>query len=336
MAVDRGALVLADLSGYTRYLTGVELEHSSDVIADLLGTIVAPLDAAGLRLAKLEGDCVFSAGAIDDVGLRTAIETTYRAFRARRRAIALATSCACDACSRIDDLDLKVVAHRGEWITHEVAGSRELTGPDVIVAHRLLKNDVDAGDAYALITGATGDHVEVVDGAEVRGTVVDLEACWQSFEARRPVLVPPADAVFELHTETAASPALVFEVLTAPDHQRRWRVGITAYDVIDDNASRGVGSTAHCVHGRTVIVHEVVDWRPPERYSYKERNPLGPTLWSVELEPSASGTRCTMRMALAGGRRQRLLWPAMKGVLRKKVTENMESMRRYADSISCE
>jgi class 3 adenylate cyclase len=228
MAVDRGALVLADLSGYTRYLTGVELEHSSDVIADLLGTIVAPLDAAGLRLAKLEGDCVFSAGAIDDVGLRTAIETTYCAFRARRRAIALATSCACDACSRIDDLDLKVVAHRGEWITHEVAGSRELTGPDVIVAHRLLKNDVDAGDAYALITGATGDHVEVVDGAEVRGTVVDLEACWQSFEARRPVLVPPADAVFELHTETAASPALVFEVHTAPDHQRRRRVGITA------------------------------------------------------------------------------------------------------------
>jgi len=40
MAVDRGALVIGDISGYTGYLTGVELEHSHDVIADLLDTTV--------------------------------------------------------------------------------------------------------------------------------------------------------------------------------------------------------------------------------------------------------------------------------------------------------
>jgi hypothetical protein len=40
MAVDRGALVIGDISGYTGYLNGVELEHSHDVIADLLDTTV--------------------------------------------------------------------------------------------------------------------------------------------------------------------------------------------------------------------------------------------------------------------------------------------------------
>jgi hypothetical protein len=29
----RGSLVLADISGYTRYLAGVELEHSRDALA---------------------------------------------------------------------------------------------------------------------------------------------------------------------------------------------------------------------------------------------------------------------------------------------------------------
>jgi hypothetical protein len=44
--VQRGCLLLADLSGYTRYLTGVELEHSHDVLADLLG-VVAPARIGG-------------------------------------------------------------------------------------------------------------------------------------------------------------------------------------------------------------------------------------------------------------------------------------------------
>jgi len=33
MAVDHGALVIGDISGYTGYLTGVKLQHSHDVIA---------------------------------------------------------------------------------------------------------------------------------------------------------------------------------------------------------------------------------------------------------------------------------------------------------------
>jgi hypothetical protein len=53
-----GTLAIADVSGYTKYLTGVELEHSTDVLADVIGVVV---DAMGGRfeLAKLEGDAVF-------------------------------------------------------------------------------------------------------------------------------------------------------------------------------------------------------------------------------------------------------------------------------------
>jgi len=56
--VRQGCLVLADIGGYTAYLAGVELEHSHDVLADLLGGVTTGL-CPPLHLAKLEGDAVF-------------------------------------------------------------------------------------------------------------------------------------------------------------------------------------------------------------------------------------------------------------------------------------
>ncbi len=50
-AVRDGCLLLADISGYTSYLSGVDLEHSHDVLADLLGVAAEELEAVG-PLAK--------------------------------------------------------------------------------------------------------------------------------------------------------------------------------------------------------------------------------------------------------------------------------------------
>ena len=57
----------------------------------------------------------------------------------------------------MQDLDLKFVAHHGQFIKHKMAGREELAGSDVIVVHRLLKNGVNerlGGRAYALFSGA--------------------------------------------------------------------------------------------------------------------------------------------------------------------------------------
>ena len=51
-------LLIADISGYTAYLAGVELDHSQDILADLIGTVVTALRPT-FRLAKLEGDAAF-------------------------------------------------------------------------------------------------------------------------------------------------------------------------------------------------------------------------------------------------------------------------------------
>ena len=53
-----GYLVLADISGYTAFIAGTELEHAHEIISELLEVILGrfmPL----LTLSKLEGDAVF-------------------------------------------------------------------------------------------------------------------------------------------------------------------------------------------------------------------------------------------------------------------------------------
>src|SRR3954468_1852706 len=56
-------LIIADISGYTRYMTAnaKTLAHSQTIITELVKTIVALADLP-LEVAKLEGDAVFLFG----------------------------------------------------------------------------------------------------------------------------------------------------------------------------------------------------------------------------------------------------------------------------------
>ena len=166
MATESACLLIADISGYTDYLGGVELDHAQDILADLIGTIVTALRPA-FRLAKLEGDAAFTFAItekLDGSLLLDTIERCYFGFRRRRRDVRQATSCECNACMRIPDLNLKFVVHQGTILRQRVAGHDELLGPDVIVVHRLLKNDVTASmglDAYALFSQQCIDAMDV-------------------------------------------------------------------------------------------------------------------------------------------------------------------------------
>jgi len=58
-AAETGSLVLTDISGYTTYLLGTELEHAQDVLSDLTSVVVSNVQPP-LTVSKLEGDAVFS------------------------------------------------------------------------------------------------------------------------------------------------------------------------------------------------------------------------------------------------------------------------------------
>ena len=119
--------VIADISGYTHFVSGVELDHAQDIIADIMDTLVRALRPP-FRLAKFEGDAAFVyalADKIDGALVQDLIEQAYFAFRKRLRSIKQATSCECQACSRMQDLDVKFVVHYGEFIRQKMAGRED-------------------------------------------------------------------------------------------------------------------------------------------------------------------------------------------------------------------
>ena len=152
---DHGFLVLADVSGFTAFVTTTELEHGSEIIAALLDEVVGRLSPP-LEIQEIEGDAVFAIGGAASELPRTrlldVLEEAFGAFKARQRAMQDAESCLCGACQRIWMLDLKMVVHHGAFLRHTVGGRSRVTGTAVILVHRLLKNGLGRKGGYALLT----------------------------------------------------------------------------------------------------------------------------------------------------------------------------------------
>jgi len=348
VAVQRGTLLLADIGGYTRYLTGVELEHSQDILADLMNTVVRHLGAV-LTLAKLEGDAVFCYDVHeepDGQALLAAVEGTYFAFRKKQRDIAHLTTCECNACIKIPTLDLKFVAHHGEFIVHDVAGNAELVGADVITVHRLLKNTI-ALTAYAFLTDACIDrcklepedigltrHAETYeDVGEIRGYLLDLGRRWEVEESRVAVAVAPGEGDLEIGGDVTAPQAVVWDTLTSPRRNYEWFVGLEHMDETHPAGQRGVGTVVHCVHGGMAIDNEIVDWKPFNYWTQRSSTPAGPLLVTVDLRPSDDGrvTTVNYRMRFEASLPDEMR-EAMLQMLTAQMQGNFESARRVMES----
>lgn len=288
-------LAIADITGYTRFLAGAELDHAQDILADLMNTVVSSLRPT-LRLAKLEGDAVFVyviTETVDGPVLLDTIEGSYFAFQRRLRDIRQASSCECNACVLVPNLDLKFVVHHGHVIRQRIGTSEELVGSDVIVVHRLLKNGVAQATgigAYALYTDACLAAMGIDDPAaagmlrheeafedvgEIGGWIVDLQAAWAAELERSRVVVEATDALAAYGATLDAPPALVWEYITSPRLRPMWQLGVEAVVRASGPAGRrGIGTVNHCMHGKDVIVEEVVDWEPVDHVTYRSLVPV--------------------------------------------------------------
>jgi len=156
-------LILADISGYTRYMTANArtLSHSHTIIAELIQAIASTVEIP-IELVELEGDAIFllcrkhGDPAIwheqRELICRKMMEFFER-FRARLQELRRSNVCTCQACAHIDQLSLKVLVHSGEVIVHRVLQFTRVSGVDVILIHRLLKNSVGRPE-YLLLTDA--------------------------------------------------------------------------------------------------------------------------------------------------------------------------------------
>jgi hypothetical protein len=310
-----GTLVLADLTGYTAYLSRSEIEHAPVIAGDLLETIVGRLEPP-FRLAKLEGDAAFlfvEDGRADGSLQLDAIDAAYMAFKRRLRSIAAATTCDCASCAMAPRLDLKLFVHHGSFVYSRIAGRDELAGADVILVHRLLKGRVasERSSGFAQITAAAAAVLSVGDPStdlapepesfehvgEVDTYVIDLEEQWTTERDQRRLAVDPAQAIVDEVIELAAQPADAWAYLTSPALRPTWEGPIVVTELAG-GGRRGVGTMASCVIGRLATLEEIVDWQPFDHVGWRLVVPaIGPVDAEADLVPTDAGTRLRIRWA---------------------------------------
>jgi hypothetical protein len=143
-------LLIADIGGYTRFIRAQRksLAHAQVAVAKLLESIIGA--ASPFLVEKLEGDAVFlhlpwSTGAADP-GLVNAVLRMRKDFISTQTMMVSSRTCGCEGCSQVKNLRLKFVAHSGEVARQKIGPYLELAGLDVILVHRMLKNQVPVSE----------------------------------------------------------------------------------------------------------------------------------------------------------------------------------------------
>jgi len=148
-----GLLFIPDISGFTKFVNETEVEHSRYIISELLENIINS-NQIGLTVSEIEGDAVlfFRFGEIPSPEeISKQVENMFCNFQKQLKNYESRRACQCSACIAAINLSLKIITHYGEFSTLNVKKYSKLIGKDVIVAHQLLKNDIDLHE-YWLVT----------------------------------------------------------------------------------------------------------------------------------------------------------------------------------------
>jgi hypothetical protein len=152
---------------------------------------------------------------------------------------------------------LKFIVHSGEFDKQKIGNREELIGPEVVVAHRLLKNSVSPRE-YALLTSAYLDGqncgVPASEGADqyedvgkVDYVVSDLAPVREGVGEKRRFFLTPEDAKLKFVEEIAATAEVVFDALTDFDKARIWQT--TIKELVHVSGEHGkAGEIYRCVH----------------------------------------------------------------------------------------
>src|SRR4030095_6060344 len=236
-----GFFIIADISGYTSFLSGPELEHAQAIVEELTKLIIVHVKPP-LTIVKLEGDAVFyyTPGEMlpEPERLLDHIEAFSFDSVTHVRHMQHITNCTCRACSSMNTLDLKFFAHHGEYMIQKVPGTADdIAGRDVILLHRLLKNTVTEKmglRGYALLTNALLEligkpkffmpHIETYEYiGEVQCGVYDLRAAEQKMREVTRVYLEPQDADYIYERILPAPPELLLSFVVDPQRRLQWQ-----------------------------------------------------------------------------------------------------------------
>jgi hypothetical protein len=260
-------LFIPDISGFTKFVHETEVSHSEHIITELLGAII-DANEMDLQISEIEGDAVlfFRKGENPTAAeILAQVQRMYVKFHAYLRRYETQRICQCGACVKTNDLTLKFIIHYGNISTNQVKSFSKLFGKDLIVAHRLMKNDIPLKE-YVLIThqllNACSSWVEIEQVAwetPVQGTgdyeFGTVKYCYLSLAPLESHIPQPTIEDYALPKMTKnlsvesvinAPIELVFDVVSDVNAKHLWVANVKDSDKTNGKITKN-GSTHRCI-----------------------------------------------------------------------------------------
>ncbi len=352
-----GYFLIADITGYTSFLSKSELDHAQQTLTALLNLLIQHTKPP-LIISRLAGDAVISYGLRDNFfqgqTFVEMIEDTYVAFRQAIDLMVVNTTCRCNACANIHSLDLKFFIHYGAFGIQKLDNHDEMVGADVVVIHRLLKNHVTEKTgvrAYALYTdaairqlelddicGTMTPHIEAYEHlGEVKTWIQDMHPIWQAKRDAVFLSIPPEKIMFAVEAEVDLPLETVWDYLMQPEF-RRVLIGSDRQEVVDRKRGRvAEGSVYLCYHGDQLIRQTVVSWKPFEEVITQDLIPAPfPNVTAYimyQLSRTEKGTRVVQAVskAVTGSFLGRLMVDLVMPTKYKEFAHDMEKFKKHLE-----
>lgn len=258
-------LFLPDISGFTKFVQSVAIEHGRHITAELLEKIMGA-NELGLQVSEIEGDAIFFyrfGNPPTCQEMFAQIERMFLAFHSHLRLYSTQRLCPCNACVSAPNLTLKFFAHYGSVMPTRIMDHTKLFGSDIITAHRLMKNEIQESE-YALITQVlTKDWPPEAfpDWAHAKQGSQEYDVGRVDFDyvtvapLRQRVKDPSIEdysipgvrvPMFSCEQQIDAPMDLIYQVLSDLPLRLKWMQGARSVDLLNDKVNR-LGTRHRCV-----------------------------------------------------------------------------------------
>ena len=326
----RGLLFIPDISGFSKFVNEVEIEHSRFIIQQLLDLLINANDS-GLEISEIEGDAIlfYKFGEPEQLSvLYNQVEKMFRAFHQYLVAYDNRKICQCKACISAVDLTLKVITHYGEFTPLNVQQFNKLIGKDVIVAHQLLKNDIPQHEYWLVTKDLDNQPAELTqwmhwskssketENGEINFSYTQLGSLKKDIhkssiqpELSKKIKVLSVSRDYTIDIKTLCYTVVHFEF------RHQWQAGIKAIDEVE-HFLPGIGSRHRHVldNGKTELMYiSSFDYNPEGKTIFSETNEWDKTSLCFVAEKTGEQTsRLTLEFYLQPNLLKQVLFNSLK------------------------
>ena len=285
---NKGLLFIPDISGFTRFINETEIDHSRLIIQELLELLINA-NNVGLEISEIEGDAILfykfgETPPLDE--LYEQVRKMFCDFHRQLMAYHYRRFCQCKACTSAINLTLKVITHYGEFTGYNVKNFQKLIGKDIIIAHQLLKNDIEQHE-YWLITDSLMQNnpppgfaewmqwntsAKLTENGEIAFSYTQLSPLKNDVQADPlpQIHLDKKRKMFSVSREYHAAIIPLFHATGDFSYRSRWQVGVKGIEEVSHFLPR-VGMRCRCLleNGESFIYASSYSFTP-ERIEFSE------------------------------------------------------------------